>query len=140
MFKSLKFLGSRLSSRDSKREKPREIARWLVKLTRTCSRYPGHVIADRQYVGAALPQKSGKATPCRLRRLSPFVRGRMQSLILLVLLSPLQRGTAAVGGRGSLSHTVSRLFVQGPGRWHSHPTNRWIRTSGSVCLQLLSPS
>ena len=53
-------------------------------------------------VRAALPQKSGRATPCRLRRLSPFVRGRIQSLILLVLLSPLQRGTAAVGGRGSL--------------------------------------
>src|SRR5712671_4016999 len=53
----------------------------------------------------ALPQKSGRATPCRLRRLSPFVRGRIQSLILLVLLSPLQRGTAAVGGRGSLCRT-----------------------------------
>jgi hypothetical protein len=41
--------------------------------------------------------------PLPLTRLSPFSRGRIHSLILLGLLSPLQRGTAAVGGRGSLT-------------------------------------
>src|ERR1700674_639252 len=52
---------------------------------------------------SALHKKYGVSDPLPLTRLSPFSRGRIHSLILLGLLSPLQRGTAAVGGRGSLT-------------------------------------
>ena len=41
-------------------------------------------------VRAALPQKSGRATPCRLRRPSPFVRGTIKPTISTIVFSPLQ--------------------------------------------------
>src|ERR1700680_4830146 len=62
----------------------------------------------------ALHKKVCERPPAAFGGSPPFSRGRMQSLTLLGLLSPLQRGTAAEGGRGSLTHSVSGLFVQSP--------------------------